>query len=200
MLIQIDLLKSYLGLPDADDVVKDPILERSSMIAQALVEAYIGTNIELESALPVTDLFDVRYARVLRLSRYPAVVSSVKIDNVVVPTDQYSVNGPIGVVEFLYQRWVDKVEVTYRSGFDANNFPKDFELALSNIAIALYNNSGLLPGQAVQSGALKSLTMFDAMSMSFDTDASATASAPQSLVTQWAFVLDKYKVNSFTMG
>ena len=200
MLIQIELLKSYLGLPDGEDAVLDPIFERSSMLAQALVEAYLGTGIELENSMPVVDFFDLRYARVLRLSKHPALVSSVAIDSVVVPVDQYSANRKLGVVEFKQQRWVDKVEVTFTPGFDSIDLPKDLEMAMANIALALYNNGGLLPGQAVQSGALKSLTMFDAMSMSFDTDASTAASAPQALVTQWAFVLNRYKTDSFTMG
>jgi hypothetical protein len=44
--------------------------------------------------------------------------------------------------------------------------------------------------------------MFDAMSMSFDTGSAVTSSisGPQALPAQWAFVLDKYRVNTYVMG
>jgi hypothetical protein len=67
-----------------------------------------------------------------------------------------------------------------------------------NIALAIYENGGRVASQTT-SGALKSMTMFDAMSMSFDTGSTESASGPEALVSQWAFVLDKYRVDKYTL-
>ena len=193
-----------MGLPDTEDSVIDPVLERSSTLAQSLVEAYLGLALEMEGALPRTQTFkQLSGVKVVRLEHYPVAVSAVAIDAVAVPSDQYTVDNRLGVVEFTQQRVsILSLVVTYKSGYSAEDVPADIANAIANIALTLYENGGKFAVQS-SAGALKSMTMFDAMSMSFETGAGGEGPAmgsPESLVMQWAFVLDKYKVNKYVMA
>lgn len=201
MLVSVEKLKEYLGLPEGEDATLDPILERSSMMAQTLVESYIGFGIELDMGMLTTDVRkQLRAVRIVRFHQYPVKLSSLKIDGTVVPTDQYTMDDRLGVLEFMTQRtYIESLEMKYATGFDPDNMPKDLETAIANIAIGIYENGGKITTQ-VAGGALKSMTMFDAMSMSFDTGAASGVGTPEAVVTQWAFVLDKYRVDKFVMG
>jgi hypothetical protein len=93
------------------------------------------------------------------------------------------------------------LEVDYVSGWDP--VPQDLELVLLNLAIGTYNLGGSYAGSVSATGALKSMTMFDAMSMSFETGSSgvsgsgtaaAAPGSPAALLEQWSYVLDKYSM------
>jgi hypothetical protein len=135
------------------------------------------------------------------LREYPAALSQVKVDDVVLPSTEYTFDALRGSFEFTSQRYlVSKLEIKYLPGFTAEETPADLAVAIGNIAIAIYENGGKIAA-ASSSGALKSMTMFDAMSMSFDTGATSSgASGPEGMVSQWGFVLDKYKVDKYVMG
>jgi len=203
MLVQIDTLKEILGLPLSADPAIDPVLERSSLTAQMLVEAYIRTPIEQDPASPKTYArFQLSNFRLVRLPEYPAALVSVKVDDVVLPTTEYTFDTKTAILMFMSQRYsVAKLEIKYMPGFTADTTPADLAGVISNIAIAIYENGGKIAA-ASSSGALKSMTMFDAMSMSFETGSGATSasSGPEAMVGQWAFVLDYYKVDKYVMG
>lgn len=202
MLVSIDTLKEYMGLPPEANADIDPVLERSSMIAQVLAESYVGTPIEQDPASPKTALrYQLQGVRVVRLQEFPTTLSSVKVDDVVLAAAEYSFDARMGVLEFTSQRSANKLEIIHVPGFTPETVPKDIENAITNMAIGIYENGGKISSTQSSAGALKSMTMFDAMSMSFDTGAtSADAGSPEGLVTQWAFVLDKYKVDKYVMG
>jgi hypothetical protein len=201
MLVTVDRMKELLGLPDSEDPVADPVLERSSLSAQSLVDSYVGFSVELNDAVP--ENADIRYelygVRVIRLRSFPATLVSVKIDDVVVSADQYKFNSALGMLEFREQRGsIRQLEILYRPGYTPENAPQEIVDVISNIAIAIYENGGRVQMQA-GSGQLKSMTMFDAMSMSFDTG-SVQSGTPESLVSQWGFVLNRHRVDKFVMG
>jgi hypothetical protein len=204
MIVTIDAMKEALGLPTAANPTIDPVLERSSLIAQTLVESYIGLGIELDltDGLKTEVRRQLTGVRVVRARAYPATLSSAKLDDATLPADQYTFDSALGVLEFKQQRaYVDKLELKYGTGWDDESVPKDIIEATLNIALAIYENGGRIAAASTVSGALKSMTMFDAMSMSFETGSSSDNSitGPESLVSQWAFVLDKYKVDGYVM-
>lgn len=204
MLVDIDTLKEFLGLPLTDDAAIDPILERSSVLSQTLVDSYVGYTLEQMPENKKT--YTVHYLRGVthvRLPVYPAKVTSVKIDTVEAAMDTYRADARLGMVSFPEQQtYIGRLDVQYIPGFTPDTLPLDIQMAMVNIALTLYENGGKMPMQTGTTGALKSLTMFDAMSMSFDTDGSASGAAgtPEGLVKQWAFVLDKYRADQFVMG
>lgn len=202
MLVPIETLKEYLGLPTTPDPAIDPVLERSILIAQTLTESYIGFPIEQDFSLQQTaTYFQMQGVRLVRLREFPTAPVSVKVDDVVVPVSEYTFDSRMGVLEFTAQRNVAKLEIVHVPGFTPENVPKDIETALVNMSIGIYENGGKINATQSSAGALKSMTMFDAMSMSFDTGATAADSgSPEGIVTQWAFVLDKYKVDRYVMG
>jgi hypothetical protein len=199
MLVQVDDVKSYLGLPLEANPTVDPVLERSVLLAETLVGSYVGFRLEqdMSAQLTLTKHY-ITATKVVRLPHFPVKVSSVKLDDTVLAADQYRIDERLGLFEFAEERTsVGKLEIKYSPGFSAETFPPDIRAAVENIAIGIYENGGKI-AVASSSGALKSLTMFDAMSMSFDTGSTAaSAGTPEGIVSQWAFVLDKYKVNSF---
>ena len=204
MLVDIDVLKEYLGLPLTEDSVIDPILERSSILSQTLVESYVGYPLEQmpENKKTYTQHY-LRGVQEVRLPHFPAKVTSVKVDTVELAADMYRADSRLGTVSFPSQQVsIERLDVQYLPGFTPETVPADLQMALANIALTVYENGGKLPTQSGTTGALKSLTMFDAMSMSFDTDGAASGSAgtPEGLVKQWAFVLDKYTADKFVMG
>lgn len=203
MLIQIETMKSYLGLPDTDDPVQDPILERSMVIAQNLVSGYVGMDIEAGDDARTYTAFDLSGVSVIRLPAYPLLrIMSVYLDDVLLAETEYCGDKRLGMIILNSPRsYVKKVVIKYVSGYeDEDTVPIDLKEAIVNIAIGVYSKNGNMSTTST-AGALKSLTMFDAMSMSFDVGASsADAGTPQGMLAQWAFVLDKYKVDSYIMG
>ncbi len=202
MLVQVDDLKAYLGLPATPDDQIDPVLERSIMMAESLVGSYVGFRLEQDMAAQLIFVKNFLTAvKVVRLPEYPVKVTSIKLNDITLSADQYRMDERLGVFEFTQDRpEVGKLEIKYSPGFTVETFPSDIRTAVENIALGIYENNGRIAA-ASASGALKSLTMFDAMSMSFDTGStSASAGTPEGIVKQWAFVLDKYKVDRFVIA
>lgn len=203
MLVSIETLKEFLGLPTTADPVADPVLERSVLIAQTLVESYLGIPIEQDPGAPRTFLrYQLLGVKVIRLPEFPTALSSVEIDDVVSALGaEYTFDSRSGILEFRTQRDVSKLKIVHLPGYTPEEVPKDLEVVLVNISIGIYENGGKINSTQSSAGALKSMTMFDAMSMSFDTGTtSADAGSPEGIVSQWAFVLDKYKVDKYVMG
>lgn len=203
MLVSIESMKEALGLATTADPVIDPIMTRSSTLAQRMVSSYIGFPAEApEDPVRFSD-DNVCDVRAIRLPVYPAQLVSFVIEDVEVPYDQYRFDGRIGTVTFYVPKLrIKHFLIDYLPGFDGEVFPVPEDLldAIQNIALGIYARGGNLQ-QTGSSGALKSLTMFDAMSMSFDVGATtADSSTPEGMVKQWAFVLDKYKVDKYVMG
>lgn len=203
MLVTIESMKQALGLPTTVDPTIDPIMTRSSVLAQNLVSAYVGFSVEASDEPESFSGDNACDIRVIRLPKFPAQLTSFKIEGTDVPADQYKFDGRVGVITFYVPRSRLKYYlIQYIPGFDGEIFPVPEDLldAIRNIALGLYSRGGNLQ-QTGASGALKSLTMFDAMSMSFDVGgASVEASTPEGMVKQWAFVLDQYAVNKYVMG
>ena len=204
MLICVDSIKEILGLPlTPPDAEVDALIERSGTQAQVLVSAYVGYSVEQDLGQQKTlDFFQLGGRKMIRLSEYPVRVTSVKIDDVEVPADQYSVEQQLGMVKFKDQQpYIEHLAIKYTPGFTADNVPADMLSALENITIAIYENGGRIPTPAA-AGELKSMTMFDAMSMSFETggENAGAVGTPQGLVQQWAFVLDRYCTDKYVMG
>lgn len=208
MLLTVTQIKTAMGLenPEQDDSVIDPKVEEAILSAQALVSSYIGMNVEVQGDPESYILHQPSPFRSLNLPKYPVSMDeafSVAIDGKELSEDtDYSLQYRNGIVTFTRQyNAVKKIEVQYSPGFDSFTAPQDLKMALQNISIAIYN---LPPGGFGASsgvGPLKSMTMFDAMSMSFDTTAdAAAASTPQGMVGQWSFVLDKFKVDKYVMA
>jgi hypothetical protein len=203
MLIPISVLKKLLGMPATPDPVADPILENSSMIAQTMCEAYIGMPMEQDTSAPMTaTYYQMGPVKLVRLHEYPTTLISVEMDGATLGVDQYTFKSRTGEFEFTMQRSsVGSLEIVHAPGWTSETLPKDLEMAITNIAIGIYENGGKISSTQSSAGALKSMTMFDAMSMSFDTGATTTdAGSPEGLVSQWAFVLDKYDVDKYVMG
>lgn len=203
MLVSVDTLKTALGLPLTADPVADPLLENSSRTAQGLVEAYIGMPLEPGDD-PMEyggdDRLDLKY---IRLPMWPCQLLDLTIEGTVVTSDQYRFDKRLGAVTLYVARPRVKYFVArYFPGYDGDILvcPQDILDAIQNIALGVYARGGTLQ-PAAASGALKSLTMFDAMSMSFDVGTTtADSSTPEGMVAQWAFALDKYSVTKYVMG
>lgn len=208
MLLTVSYLKAAMGLedPEVEDPVVDPNVETAILSAQTLVSAYVGFNIEVQGD-PETHVVNYpKPFRALSLPKWPVYAEepvTVVVDGTTL-TDatDYRVHYRNGTVVFTRDYTSAKqVTITYFCGFDSFTVPQDLKLALQNIAIAIYNMPPGGFGAASGTGPLKSMTMFDAMSISFDTTADqASANTPAGLVGQWSFVLDKYRVSQFWMS
>jgi hypothetical protein len=200
MLVSVDAIQEMLGLPTPLSPETEELIERSAVQAQILVSAYVGFPVEQDMGQQRTVPYYQMYnTKLLRLDEYPARVTSVKIDGVEVPADQYTADARLGMVNFKgFRPYIEMLEVKYAPGFTAEKVPKDLLAALENITIAVYENGGRVPTTSGTTNELKSMTMFDAMSMSFETGGAnaAAAGTPEGMLSQWAFVLDRYKIDS----
>lgn len=193
MIVTLAQLKSALGIA-ADDATKDAALNNALAQANGLVASYIGfdvSDVEFVHEYTYTPR-DYGARDFVHLPLYPVLTVASVLDQDDVPVspltyrvvrDKGRVDFPAGVPQ------VDLLTFSYTAGFA--NVPAELLPVGLNIASAVYNNGGQLGGTA---NALKSLTMFDAMSMSFDTTAGVPDAA--SLLLAWKFVLDKYAVNN----
>jgi hypothetical protein len=206
MLITVDMMKAALGLPvptTPPDPALDAKLEQASILAQTLVESYIGGP--LEATMQSWELFDVCFQHRLFLPHHPilTVLSVVKDGIALDPDTGYRVDKKMGALVFqgcscwrgcscgCY--WAATLGISYTSGFDP--VPADLMAALLNIALSIYENGGTLTASSNEVGALKSMTMFDAMSMSFETSGVEASSMPNTLLKEtWGVVLNKYRM------
>lgn len=200
MIITLEQLKSALGI---SGTAEDPLLDQSIAMAESLLNAYIG--------YPMADTVTVHeytYSpdpmphwyygssrrNFVHLPLWPIVelVEVVRGDGTTVPALDYRVVKDKGRVDFFsgLPATTDYLVFHYRAGYDP--MPADITPVMLNMSAAIYNNGGAL--SSTSSNALKSLTMFDAMSMSFDTSGESTGGGAMGLLEPWAFVLDKYRV------
>lgn len=198
MLVTVDSIKDALGLPTPLPPETEALIERSAIQAQVLVGAYLGYVVELDMGQQKTvPFYQQREMKLFRLEEYPVKMSSVKIDDVELPADQYTFDARLGMLNLKSARaYIEKLEIKYATGFSPEKVPQDLLAALENITITIYENGGRVPTTSAGAGELKSMTMFDAMSMSFETSGTNDAGTPEGMITQWAFVLDRYRINS----
>lgn len=197
MIITLEDLKAALGIAP-DDVSKDALLNSSLTQAHGLIYSNIGYDltdtVRLREYVYTTDVrgYYPSSRNFVHLPLWPVreIVDVVNGTGAIIAPDNYRLVPDPGRVDFLNGLpGGDYLTFHYRAGFDP--VPEDLVPVATNIAASIYNNGGTVGS----TNALKSLTMFDAMSMSFDTgDGSATSA--QALLDGWAFVLGKYSVIS----
>jgi len=201
--ITIDEVCTGLGLDsDTLDEETSAKLDMSITMAQRLVESYIKGPIE--ETPQEYDQLDVDYVHRYYLPHHP-VVSVEVFEKDGAPFTDYRLDKKAGALVFGVANWprgyggaclpwASSLHVEYTSGWET--CPDDLHEALLNISIAIYTQGGNLSGSGVApTGALKSMTMFDAMSMSFEVPTGAvTQGDPAGLLAQWSFVLDQYKM------
>lgn len=202
MIITLEQLKTALGISDATN---DALLELSIQQAESLINAYIGYNIS-----DTTTVHEYTYSpdpvpywhygssrrNFVHLPYWP-VLELVDVrrgdDSIISPLDYRLVAGP-GRVDFFngLPATTDYLVFHFRAGYDP--LPADLTPVMLNISGAIYTNGGTI--SSAGSNTLKSLTMFDAMSMSFDTSGEAVAGGALGLLEPWGFVLNKYRVTN----
>lgn len=206
-IVTVQELRDILGITDSS---KDVILSHSITNSEALIEGYIGGPL-----IPPDDpqkyswvKTSCSYPDVLTLPVYPLVeMISLKKDGQLVSDTEYVVDMILGQILFRNNHGgfcfcntagpIAKFEAEFKSGWDP--LPADLRSVLVNSALAVFNLGGTFASASTGgTGALKSMTMFDAMSMSFDVgEASSTsAGSPLALIESWKMVLDKYRMLS----
>lgn len=198
MIATLEQLKAALGIPP-EDVSQDAALTSALVQANGMIQAYIGYDVSDTALVREYTYGETNnpqnygsWRNFVHLPEFPVIeVQEVlnSLNQPVAPSNYHLVKSH-GRVEFL--NGVSGNELLtfhYRAGYDP--VPNDLVPVALNIAASIHNGGG-----TVEAGGspLKSLTMFDAMSMSFDN--SAMLNGPQSLLTAWAFVLDKYVIAS----
>lgn len=192
-------LKAALGIAPTD-ASKDASVNKALATALALVWAYVGfdmsdtdTEREYEYSPEYRDRVNPGWTsrNFIHLPVWP-VIEIIDIQdndgNSLDPESYRLIKGP-GRVEFYSGLpSYDYMSLHFYAGYDP--LPDDLDLVVMNLASTVYNNGGSLQTAA---NPLKSLTMFDAMSMSFDTTGSA---GTDGALEAWKFVLDKYRVNT----
>lgn len=189
------LIAPYLGVEvDSLTDAQVALIERSGKTALALIESYVGYPLRRETFTQTDN--SSRSASVVLLGRMPVdIIYRVQVDGVTLARDRYVLDGALGVLKFdcclSFRTMVISGDAGYSSVPD---MPAELSEALASISVGIYNRNGSLAMPAASDTALKSLTMFDAMSMSFDQAGSIEALSPEKLVSQWAFVLNKYRL------
>ena len=200
MLASLTDLKAALGITDN---TQDATLTRSLMLANGLIAGYIGVDLS-DTTTPRT-FTSVVDSGSIKLPLFPVVsVDSLTANGVAVPEEANSgwwLDKRLGMISDYPHyahgngRYGSRVTVVYRSGY--NPVPDDLKTACIGVATSIYENGGTIPsGATAGSGELKSLTMFDAMSMSFDTGTTgAKATGAEGMLEAWLFILKEYKIN-----
>lgn len=194
MIATRDQLKAALGIA-ADDASKDVLLDNSLVQANALITSYVGFDLSDTTTVREWVYTNDRYEQprnFIHLPEFPVldIVEILDADGVPVPPANYRLIPRLGRVDFLFGGMPssDYLTLHYHAGFDP--LPADLLPVALNIASTIYNNGGQVVAPTNQ---LKSLTMFDAMSMSFNTG-DVNVAGPDALLRAWAFVLDRYSV------
>lgn len=205
MLATLQELKEALGI-DAEDVSNDALCNRSLATANALIAGYIGTDLsDTSTEHSHTAVLDTG-ACYVTLPLFPVVdVTSVLCEGEAV-TD-FVLRPRSGMVDFpsglpASDRFGHRVAVTYLAGFE--EIPTDLNMACLNMAAGLYNLGGTFASATSGgTGELKALTMFDAMSMTFDTSSSNSneeaPGTPAGMIKAWEFILKKYQCKTPVM-
>lgn len=208
-LISLEELKEAVGVAVSDNS-KDQVLNVSLQTANALIAGYVGVDLsDSDTEQAYIEVVD-NDARHMRLPAFPIIeIKSLSADGELMAPSNYQLNPRLGMVDFPMgipggqgARWGHRMVVTYTAGFE--EVPQDLKMACTNMAAGLYNLGGTFASAATGgTGELKSLTMFDAMSMSFDVGGNTAdgdaAGSPAAMIKAWKFILDKYRVSSPTM-
>lgn len=198
-------VRKKLELSDSAGPEVERIINQAILNAQAAVEGYIQGPLMPTAMTKAFDLKDNPRELRFYLDHCPIVsVDAVKIDNVAVTTG-FRVSERLAKVTFDSLPSGDELVIEYTAGVATGTptpvLPDDIEGALLNITLALYSLGGSFASVSTGTGSLKSLTMFDAMSMSFDTgDSGGSSTSVAGMLSQWSFVLDRYKMQSPVMA
>jgi hypothetical protein len=196
MLATLAQLKAALGIAEAD-TSKDALVTTSLTMANALIMGYLGADLS-DVVLDRVVAKKVECARHISLPVWPAIsITSVTLDGTPMAAADYELEGVIGVLNFVNGTVTGRASVTYKAGYAT--IPADLNMVCLNIGASIYNNGGNIAGTVSGSGELKSLTMFDAMSMSFETG-SGSGDAPAALLREWSFLLNPYRCTAPVMA
>jgi hypothetical protein len=192
MLATLAELKAALGISGTD---QDALLTSSLAQANGLIAGYIGADLS-DTADRTETLYVPNGATFVNLPVWPVISLTSVTANGEAFTDHSLVKRSGGLF-FDYlpgnpTRLGNEVEVVYSAGFAT--VPEDLKTVCLNIASTIYNRGGAV-STATGENELKSLTMFDAMSMSFDSSKSAS-DTPEGLIGTWAFILDQYRLKT----
>ena len=204
MLASLEELKTALGIA-LNDTSKDATLNQSLANANALIAGYIGADLSDIDKEHVYTVVLEGGAKYVKLPLFPVFnVVSVTAEGTPVDSGDYFSQDRVGIIDVpsglpsSTSRYGCRVSVVYTAGFE--EVPQDLNMVCLNMAAGIYNMGGTFASAASGgTGELKSLTMFDAMSMSFDVGGSSqgeAAGSPAALIKAWQFVLDKYRCNS----
>lgn len=195
MLATLEQLKAALGI---EDNTKDALLTSCLVQANGLIAGYIGADLSDVATDRPFDALVPEGATFVHFPVWPLIsITTFKVNDVdVVEGTDYTLNKRQAAAFFdslpgNSTSAGNKIEATFKAGLAV--VPDDLNTICLNLASTAYNNGGQLVQQSSGSNELKSLTMFDAMSMSFDTG-SSVVSTPEGLVKTWSFILDKYRV------
>lgn len=209
MLATLDELKDALGIA-LDDTTQDTLVTVSLTSANALIAGYIGGDLSDVTTDRVTTRTLASNAPYMKLPLYPVIsITGVTSNGDAVASTEYQLDPELGIVDFLNGglgtadgRIGNRVTVTFKAGITP--IPTELNTVCLNIGAAIFNNGGTFNNSMNgNKGELKSLTMFDAMSMSFETGAGSSvdsAGTPAGMLKAWAFILDKYRCNSPVMA
>ncbi len=180
----LDLLKLFLGI-DPGDSTQDEELTRALNFAGDFIETYLDRVIGKRE---VTEYFPHHFG-VIELHNMP-VDTSIRPVVTLNETEQtgYEVFMYRGKAGFLSRqgmrqdvpldwRSFEQAVVTYTAGFDP--IPADLSQCIVWTAAALYNSegTGTLPGGGGSSGEVKSVSVYDVGSITYDVGSSSTGGA-----------------------
>lgn len=200
--ITLTELKDHLDITGND---QDALLNRCIAGATMLINGFLGADLSDPTVdRPFTTVIDSS-RNSLRLPAFPIIsVESVVLNGEAVPESQgWWVDQTHGFIEDLPVnghrgyggRSGTRASIIYRAGWQV--LPSQIRDVALSLAAALYRNGGEFPGGgAGGTGELKSMTMFDAMSMTFDVGSGAADSGtPEGMVSAWAFALKPFQVS-----
>lgn len=198
--ITLDELKIHLDISGND---QDVLLTRSITLADALIDGYLGAELSDPTKDQVFTTVIGENRNSLKLPMFPILeVESVALNGDAIPsTTGWWVDSTHGFIEDLplggfrgyAGRSGTRASVIFRAGW--LQVPKAIRGVALALASGIFANGGEIAGGAGGTGDLKSLTMFDAMSMSFDVGTNAAeGNTPAGMVGAWSFALDRFRV------
>ena len=201
-LTTLDKVKANLGITDT---ASDVQLTAAINTANALIAGYLGADLSDATTDRVYTVVVAPGTDYLNLPVFPALsVTGITVNADPVDPATYELVERTGTVDFFTSVQASgprpncRVTVTYKAGFAADAIPADLAMVCENIAAAVFNDGGSFASSMNGGrGELKSMTMFDAMSMSFETNAGASADSagtPEGMLKAWAYILDQYSV------
>lgn len=113
------------------------------------------------------------------LRRYPVTTLSVTVNGSTLSDSAYDLMPDIGILASDGFSRANEVVATYRGGYDPAALPKDLEWALWNVFDQLHGEvTGAVPSNVTATGdaPVRSMTVFDVGSVSYDTSMGAAES------------------------